>query len=99
MRQRFVAAYVLALPNGNRWTRNTEFQGIATAQSGQPFTTTLPLGDDNSNTGNTGQQAGSEPAQRSWQPLSKRHHCSKPVVRASSGTNPHCDSVVQSLCV
>jgi hypothetical protein len=60
MRQRFVAAYVLALPNGNRWTRNTEFQGIATAQSGQPFTTTLPLGDDNSNTGNTGQQAGSD---------------------------------------
>jgi hypothetical protein len=60
MRQRFVAAYVLALPNGNRWTRNTEFQGIATAQSGQPFTPTLPLGDDNSNTGNTGQQAGSD---------------------------------------
>ncbi|MGO9340675.1 MAG: carboxypeptidase regulatory-like domain-containing protein [Terracidiphilus sp.] len=60
MRQRFVAAYVLALPHGNRWTRNTEFQGIATAESGQPFTTTLPLGDDNSNTGNTGQQAGSD---------------------------------------
>jgi hypothetical protein len=60
MRQRFVAAYVLALPHGNRWTRNTEFQGIATAESGQPFTPTLPLGDDNSNTGNTGQQAGSD---------------------------------------
>jgi hypothetical protein len=60
MRQRFVAAYVLALPHGNRWTRNTEFQGIATAESGQPFTTTLPLGDDNSNTGNSGQQAGSD---------------------------------------
>jgi len=60
MRQRFVAAYVLALPHSNRWTRNTEFQGIATAESGQPFTPNLPLGDDNSNTGNTGQQAGSD---------------------------------------
>jgi len=60
MRQRFVAAYVLALPHSNRWTRNTEFQGIATAESGQPFTPTLPLGVDNSNTGNTGQQAGSD---------------------------------------
>jgi hypothetical protein len=60
VRQRFVAAYVLTLPHGNRWTRNTEFQGIVTAQSGQPFTPTLSLGDDNSNTGNTGQQAGSD---------------------------------------
>jgi TonB dependent receptor len=54
MRQRFVGAYVLTLPHGNRWTRNTEFQGIATAESGQPFTTTLSPGNDNSNTGNAG---------------------------------------------
>jgi carboxypeptidase family protein len=60
MRQRFVAAYVVSLPHNNRWTRNTDFQGIVTAESGQPFTPTLPLGDDNSNTGNTGQQAGSD---------------------------------------
>jgi len=60
MRQRFVAAYVLSLPHSNRWTRNTEFQGIVTAESGQPFTPTLSLGNDNSNTGNTGQQAGSD---------------------------------------
>jgi hypothetical protein len=60
MRQRFVAAYVLSLPPNNRWTRNTDFQGILTAESGQPFTATLPLGDDNSNTGNSGQQAGSD---------------------------------------
>jgi len=60
MRQRFVGAYVWALPHGSRWTRNTEFQGIITAESGQPFTPTLSPGDDNSNTGNTGQQAGSD---------------------------------------
>jgi hypothetical protein len=60
MRQRFVAAYVLSSPFHNRWARNTDFQGIMTAESGQPFTPTLPLGDDNSNTGNSGQQAGSD---------------------------------------
>jgi hypothetical protein len=60
MRQRFVAAYVLTLPHGNRWTRNMEFQGIATAESGQPFTPTLSQGNDNSNTGNSGQQSGSD---------------------------------------
>jgi hypothetical protein len=60
MRQRFVVAYVLSLPHNNRWTRNTEFQGIATVECGQPFTTTLSPGNDNSNTGNTGQQAGSD---------------------------------------
>jgi len=60
MRQRFVTAFVLALPHGNRWTRNTEFQGIVTAESGQPFTPTLSQGNDNSNTGNSGQQAGSD---------------------------------------
>jgi hypothetical protein len=60
MRNRFVAAYVVSLPHNNRWTRNTDFQGIVTAQSGQPFTPTLSPGDDNSNTGNSGQQAGSD---------------------------------------
>ena len=60
MRNRLEGAFVVALPRGNLWTRNTEFQGIVQAESGQPFTTTLPLGDDNSNTGNTGQQAGSD---------------------------------------
>ncbi len=60
MRNRFVAAYVVSLPHNNRWTRNTDFQGIVTAESGQPFTPTLSPGDDNSNTGNSGQQAGSD---------------------------------------
>ena len=60
MRNRFVAAYVLSLPRSNRWTRNTDFQGIVTAESGQPFTPTLSPGNDNSNTGNSGQQAGSD---------------------------------------
>lgn len=60
MRQRLVVTYVVQLPNQNRWTRNTEFHGITTAQSGQPFTPTL--GFDNSNTGNTapGQETGSD---------------------------------------
>ena len=60
MRQRFVAAFVVSMPHNNRWTRNTDFQGIVTAESGQPFTPTLSPGNDNSNTGNTGQQAGSD---------------------------------------
>jgi hypothetical protein len=60
MRNRFVTAFVLALPHSNPWTRNTEFQGIVTAESGQPFTPTLSPGNDNSNTGNSGQQAGSD---------------------------------------
>jgi hypothetical protein len=60
MRNRFVAAYVVSLPHNNRWTRNTDLQGIVTAESGQPFTPTLSPGDDNSNTGNSGQQAGSD---------------------------------------
>jgi hypothetical protein len=50
VQNRFALAYVLALPKSNRWTRNTEFQGIATLQSGQPFTPMLQS--DNSNTGN-----------------------------------------------
>jgi hypothetical protein len=52
MRHRLVAAFVVQLPQGNRWTRNTEFRGIATASTGQPFTPLISF--DNSNTGNTG---------------------------------------------
>src|SRR5262249_23525428 len=46
MRHRFTTAYVYTI------ARNTEVQGIVTAQSGQPFTPLLRF--DNSNTGNTG---------------------------------------------
>ncbi|MBN2243034.1 MAG: TonB-dependent receptor, partial [Acidobacteria bacterium] len=53
---RFVLAYVYALPGNGRWTRNTEFQGIVTLQSGHPCTPVLRF--DNSNTGNTGQASG-----------------------------------------
>ena len=52
MRHRFVAAYVIDLPQGNLWTRNTEIRGITTIQSGQPFTPELNF--DNSNTGDAG---------------------------------------------
>lgn len=58
MRQRLVLSYVVELPNGNPWTRNTEFDGITTVQSGQWFTPTL--GFNNSETDNTGQQSGSD---------------------------------------
>jgi outer membrane receptor protein involved in Fe transport len=58
MRNRLVVASVVQLPHGNRWTRNTEFQTLITAQSGQPFTPVL--GYDNSNTGNMGTQSGSD---------------------------------------
>ena len=51
-RHRFVAAFVVSLPQGNIWTRNTQFRGIATAQTGQPVTPEISF--DNSNTGNTG---------------------------------------------
>jgi hypothetical protein len=51
MRQHFVAAYIVTLPHGNRWTRNTEFQGIATAESGQPFTPMIST--DVANTGDS----------------------------------------------
>jgi hypothetical protein len=86
MRQRFVAAYVLALPHGNRWTRNTEFQGIATAESGQPFTPTLPLGDDNSNTGNSGQQAGSDRPNVVGNPYQSGSITGNPSCAAPSGS-------------
>jgi hypothetical protein len=58
MRHRLVMTYVVRLPQQYRWTRNTEFHGITTVQSGQPFTPVL--GFDNSNTGNTGSQTGSD---------------------------------------
>jgi Carboxypeptidase regulatory-like domain/TonB dependent receptor-like, beta-barrel/TonB-dependent Receptor Plug Domain len=58
MRQRLVLTYVVRLPQQSRWTRNTELDGITTVESGQPFTPVL--GFDNSNTGNTGSQTGSD---------------------------------------
>lgn len=58
MTHRLVFTYVVRLPQQNRWTRNTELDGITTVQSGQPFTPILRF--DNSNTGNTGQQTGSD---------------------------------------
>jgi len=50
IRQHLTLAYVVNLPRGNKWTRNTEVQGITTLYSGQPFTPMLLQ--DNSNTGN-----------------------------------------------
>ena len=66
MRQRFVSAYVVTLPHSNRWTRNTEFQGIVTAETGQPFTPIISF--DNSNTGNTNQQSGADRPNRIGNP-------------------------------
>ena len=58
IRHRLSAAFTCQLPRGNVITRNTELRGIITLQSGQPFTPLLRF--DNSNTGNTGQQSGSD---------------------------------------
>ena len=58
IRHRFAASFIYQLPAGNPVTRNTELRGIVTLQSGQPFTPLLRF--DNSNTGNTGQQSGSD---------------------------------------
>lgn len=55
---RLVAAWVLPLPSGKGLTRHTEIRGIAIAESGRPFTPTLRF--DNSNTGNTGGNFGSD---------------------------------------
>jgi hypothetical protein len=52
MRHRVVAAFVVQLPKGNIWTRNTQFRGIVSAGTGQPFTPIISS--DNGNTGNTG---------------------------------------------
>jgi hypothetical protein len=56
VRQRMAISYVYELPRENKWTRDMEFRGITTLQSGQPFTPILRF--DNSNTGNTGQGSG-----------------------------------------
>jgi hypothetical protein len=58
MKRRAVIGYVYNLPFKNPVLRNLESAGIITLQSGQPFTPRLQF--DNSNTGNTGQQAGSD---------------------------------------
>ncbi len=58
MKHRAVIGYVYSLPFKNRILRNLESGGIITLQSGQPFTPVLQF--DNSNTGNTGQQSGSD---------------------------------------
>lgn len=58
IRHRFSAAFSTRLPAGNVLTRDMEVRGIVTLQSGQPFTPLLRF--DNSNTGNTGQQSGSD---------------------------------------
>jgi hypothetical protein len=52
------ASFSVQLPAGHVVTRNTELRGILTVQSGQAFTPILRF--DNSNTGNTGQQSGSD---------------------------------------
>ena len=55
---RLSLASIYALPHRSAWTRNTEFRSIVTLQSGQPFTPILQF--DNSNTGNTGGNFGSD---------------------------------------
>ena len=55
---RWSVASIYALPGRNVWTRDTELRGIFTVQSGQPFTPVLRF--DNSNTGNTGGNFGSD---------------------------------------
>ena len=55
---RWSVASIYTLPGRNVWTRDTELRGIFTVQSGQPFTPVLRF--DNSNTGNTGGNFGSD---------------------------------------
>jgi hypothetical protein len=57
-RHRATAAYVYRLPARSRLSRNMELRGIVTAQAAQPFTPILRF--DNSNTGNTGGNFGSD---------------------------------------
>jgi hypothetical protein len=52
IRHRLTLTGLLALPEGNRWTRKMQIAAIATMHTGQPFTPILRF--DNSNTGNTG---------------------------------------------
>jgi hypothetical protein len=58
MKHRAVIGVVYSLPFRNAVLRNLESSSIVTLQSGQPFTPLLNF--DNSNTGNTGQQSGSD---------------------------------------
>ena len=58
VRHRLTLAYIIELPNGNAWTRNLQIQGITVLHTGQAFTPLLRL--DNSNTGNTGGNFGSD---------------------------------------
>jgi hypothetical protein len=84
IRQRFVAAYVLTLPHSNRWTRNTEFQGIAQAETGQPFTPIISV--DNSNTGNTNQQSGADRPNRVGNPYQSGSVAANPSCTAPTGS-------------
>jgi hypothetical protein len=56
--QRAAAALVYHVPGSVRWLRGTEASAMVAAQSGQPFTPILSK--DNSNTGNTGGNFGSD---------------------------------------
>jgi hypothetical protein len=85
MRQHFVVAYIVTLPHGNRWTRNTEFQGIATAESGQPFTPMITT--DNANTGdmNSPGQSGVNRPNKLGNPFQSGHVAGNPSCNAPSG--------------
>jgi hypothetical protein len=58
MPNRGALAWVYTLPGRNTWLRHTELRSIFSVQSGQPFTPILRF--DNSNTGNTGGNFGSD---------------------------------------
>ncbi|MBI1788404.1 MAG: TonB-dependent receptor [Acidobacteria bacterium] len=58
VRHRLTLAHTYALPRTHWLTKNVELRGITTLQSGQPFTPILRF--DNSNTGNTGGNLGSD---------------------------------------
>ncbi len=58
MTHRLALAFIQRLPGKRWWSRNFEASGIIVAQSGQPFTPVLQF--DNSNTGNTGGNFGSD---------------------------------------
>ncbi|MCX6631477.1 MAG: TonB-dependent receptor [Candidatus Solibacter sp.] len=58
MTHRVSLAFVQRFPGKQWWSRNFETSGILVAQSGQPFTPVLQF--DNSNTGNTGGNFGSD---------------------------------------
>jgi len=55
---RLASAFVISFPETWKLLRETEFRGIITFQSGQPFTPVLRF--DNSNTGNSGGTFGSD---------------------------------------